>query len=525
MKALLLSPIFGFSRAVCLIMVLALTSPVLPGEEPVDPVIEKIIEIGKTDNRTMRHLDVLCHRFGGRPIGSAAYDNAAEWAGGKFKEWGMDVLYDEAGQLPVGFNRGPWFGKMTSPQSMHLHFATPSYSAGTRGRVVAPAVREPKDDEEFARMKKRISGAWVLLTPEPEKPQPKRDEPRPSFRERMRQRELEQEKRAARLKKLEDAGALGVIESAKVPIQAMYNKDIHKWKSWQDLPNLCEILLDENQFVLIQRMVSERRRVELEFDIRNYFRMGPVPYHNVIGVIPGSEFPDEYVIISGHLDAYDVATGAVDNGNGVTTSMEAARLIMAAGGKPRRTILVTLWAGEEFGILGAGHWVEKNKDRLPRVSAMFNRDGGPTVPTGIYVTKALWADLEPLSRIINSINPDFPFELKEHKARPRPQGPGGSDSSVFAMHGVPTFWLPTADPRGYDFRYREIWHTESDLYQKSIPEYQEHAAIVRAVLAYGVASLDHLLARDGFYLSEKEAEALRKAAAKKRKKQAGSATF
>jgi len=105
-----------------------------------DPVIKKIIEIGKKDNRTMKHLDVLTNRFGGRPIGSAAYDNAAEWAGKKFKEWGMQVEYDEAGTLAVGFNRGPWFGKMTSPRSMHLHFATPSYSSGTRGKQVGHAV-------------------------------------------------------------------------------------------------------------------------------------------------------------------------------------------------------------------------------------------------------------------------------------------------------------------------------------------------------------------------------------------------
>ena len=91
-----------------------------------DPVVEKIIEIGRKDNRTMKHLDVLTNRFGGRPIGSAAYDNAAEWAGRKFKEWGMQVEYDEAGTLAVGFNRGPWFGKMTSPKTKHLHFATPS---------------------------------------------------------------------------------------------------------------------------------------------------------------------------------------------------------------------------------------------------------------------------------------------------------------------------------------------------------------------------------------------------------------
>ena len=126
-------------------------------------VVKKIIKIGKKDNRTMKHLDVLCNRFGGRPIGSAAYENASEWVGRKFKEWGMKVEFDEAGTLPVGFNRGPWSGKMTSPKTMHLHFATPSYTAGTKGKQVAPAVLEPKDEKDFKRKLKTLKGAWVLM--------------------------------------------------------------------------------------------------------------------------------------------------------------------------------------------------------------------------------------------------------------------------------------------------------------------------------------------------------------------------
>ena len=72
-------------------------------------VVDRIIEIGRTDNRTMQHLDVITNRFGGRPVGSDAYDNAAEWCASEFKKWGMEVIMDEAGTVPVGFNRGPWF--------------------------------------------------------------------------------------------------------------------------------------------------------------------------------------------------------------------------------------------------------------------------------------------------------------------------------------------------------------------------------------------------------------------------------
>lgn len=133
-----------------------------------DKVVKNIIEIGQTDNQTMKHLDVLCNRFGGRPIGSDAYDNAAEWAASKFREWGMQVEMDEAGTLPVGFNRGPWFGRMLGGDGMILHFATPSYTAGTKGVQKGHVLAEPKTKAEFERMKGRLKGAWVLISGESE---------------------------------------------------------------------------------------------------------------------------------------------------------------------------------------------------------------------------------------------------------------------------------------------------------------------------------------------------------------------
>ena len=128
-----------------------------------DSTVQRIIEIGKTDNRTMDHLDVLCNRFGGRPIGSDAYENAAEWAAYKFEQWGMEVEMDEAGELPIGFNRGPWFGRMLGEEGMHLHFATPSYTSGTKGVQRGHVLIEPKSQNEFDRMKGRLKGAWVLI--------------------------------------------------------------------------------------------------------------------------------------------------------------------------------------------------------------------------------------------------------------------------------------------------------------------------------------------------------------------------
>ena len=117
-------------------------------------VVEKIIEIGHQDNQATHQLDILTNRFGGRPIGSDAYENAAEWMVHEYKKWGLDVHLEEAGELSVGFNRGPWFGKLLShDHGMTLHFATPSYTSGTKGVQRGHVLMEPHTDQEFKRIK------------------------------------------------------------------------------------------------------------------------------------------------------------------------------------------------------------------------------------------------------------------------------------------------------------------------------------------------------------------------------------
>lgn len=493
-------------------------------------VVKKIIEIGQADNQTMQHLDVLTNRFGGRLIGSDAYENAAEWAASKFKEWGMQVEMDYSGTLPVGFNRGPWFGRMLSEKGMYLHFATPSYTSGTKGVQKGHVLIEPKTQAQFDRMKGRLKGAWVLVSGKntgwPIDISAKADHLRDSIialnieidkknseirgfnraNKEGQQKELLPlvEEPALFYKQMKEAGILGIIQSAALPIRVLYDRKNINSMTFDNLPTVPDIKLDEHQFAIVEQMAKERQSFELEFDIRNHFKMGPIKYHNVIGIIPGTEFPDEYVMLGGHLDAFDVATGGVDDGSGVTPAMEAARLIMKAGGKPKRTILVCLWAGEEFGLLGSKSWVENHKDKWGKISNYFNRDGGPTVANSLSVPSAMLKDMEKICEPLNDINPDFPFKLSERKPSEKPTTASGSDHAYFAMNGIPTLAFGTADPKGYDFDYGEIWHTERDLYNKSIPEYQEHTAIVQAIVVFGIANLDHLLSREGYYIQKKE---------------------
>ncbi|MCM1029487.1 MAG: M20/M25/M40 family metallo-hydrolase [Alloprevotella sp.] len=502
-----------------------------------DQVIEKIIEMGTTDNKTMEHLDILTNRFGGRLVGSDAYENAADWMIREYGKWGIKAWKEEAGQVPVGFNRGPWFGRLLgADEPMQLHFVTPSYTSGTRGIQRGHVVMEPKSKAQLDRMKHRLKGAWVLL-PELSKGWPidksaKGDSIRAAVKaenEAIAHRNdsisrlnwkngtslpLEPLKTEAGLfyREMLDAGVLGFVRRASVPLRALYDRPLvnDTTTEFDSLPTQAEIFLDEHQFDKIAQMVAERRDIELEFDIRNHFKLGPITYHSVIAEIPGTEFPDEYVIISGHLDAYDVATGGVDCGVGITPMMEAARLLALSGAKPRRTIRFVAFAAEEFGLLGAHAYAKAHADELPRISMLFNRDGGPTPPVAMRVPAAMVEDIKIATGPIARINAEYPFEVLTAEPTEKPTKTGGTDATVFAVEGVPTYGFVLRDFKGYDFDYGEIWHTERDTYNKEIPEYQEYTATATALAALGIANLDHLLSREGMFKAPTDAKKKKK---------------
>lgn len=501
-----------------------------------DKVVQKVLELGKSDNRTMEHVDFLANRIGGRPIGSHNLQDAEQWAADQFRSWGLEVIVQEVGEIGVGFSRGPWSGRIIGanvPDGPYLHFVTPSYTSGTKGPQKGRVLKEPQSKEEFERMKGALRGAWVLINGNStgfaldwtargdsvRTAQKGRLDSLSALNSQIRMWNWEHPKEQKELnpitpvpglycQEMKEAGVLGFIQAAELPMQAHYDRANCYNLTMETLPTVCEIKLDKQQYDHIARMVTERRDFMLEFDIRNHFFKGPVKYHNVIGIIRGSKYPDEYVIMGGHLDAYDVASGAVDDGNGVSVAMEAARLLAASGAKPKRSLAFCLWTGEEYGLLGSRFFVENKTVALDKISNYFNRDGAGLAASGVVVPEAMYEDFVKVCKPVENYTEGIPFTVTKRtgEPRPRPKNAGGSDHAYFAMAGVPTISFQEKDVFGYNFNYREIWHTESDNYNKLFPEYQNHSAVVTAVVAYGIANLPKLLSRQGLYADEKKEE-------------------
>ena len=434
-------------------------------------VVDKIIDEGRNRSEVMAHLDHLVNKIGPRLTSSDRLTQACEWTKSQFEKWGLkNCRLEQWGTFPVGFNRGPWSGKMTEPEEMALTFTTGSWTPGTKGAVTAEAIMGPANDKELEEVRDKLAGKWVLT-------------PGTSTG-----REFNEKVRDA----YDKAGILGLIRAGGV---VKNDQVVHTGGSQNvnidKLPTRCNITLLRSQFDKVKTLLGEGKKVSLTFDIKNEFKKGPIPLYNVLAEIPGTEKPQEMVIVGGHIDSWDGATGTTDNGTGTCTTLEAARLLMKVGAKPKRTIRFMLWSGEEQGLLGSAAYVRDHPEENARVSAVLVHDMGTHYVTGIPATKPMVPIFEKVFEKVLTLNAEMPFKIREVAGLPG----GGSDHQSYLAAGVPgLFWDQQSKENTF---YARTHHTQFDTYEAAVKEYQQHTSTVVAIAAYGIANLDALLPRDG----------------------------
>jgi hypothetical protein len=196
--------------------------------------------------------------------------------------------------------------------------------------------------------------------------------------------------------------------------------------------------------------------------------------YNVIADWKGTEHPEQLVIVSGHLDSWDLGTGAIDDGAGVAVSMQAIHLLSELGIHPRRTIRFVAWMSEEEGSEGAAAYMADHKDLIANHIAAIESDLGADHPTGIYYAgkPELRQWLRPISGILDAIKAETLV----------PSEDTGADIEGLTAKGVPSF-SPVQDSRTY-FNYH---HTAADTFDKVDPRHLNENAAVLAVLAYALA--------------------------------------
>src|SRR5690606_38704833 len=187
--------------------------------------------------------------------------------------------------------------------------------------------------------------------------------------------------------------------------------------------------------------------------------LGEVPDYNVIGMVRGSELPDEYVILSAHFDSWDGGSGATDNGTGSSMMLEATRILRQAYPNPKRTLVIALWGGEEQGLNGSRRFVAMHPEIVDGVQALFNQDNGTGRIQNISMSGFLDAGSAFgtwLSRIPPQLTREISLQL------PGSPGTGGTDHVSFVCAGAPAFSLGAIS---WDYG-TATWHTNRDTFDK-----------------------------------------------------------
>ncbi len=439
-----------------------------------DATVKAIVALGHTDNKVTEHVAYLTEDIGPRLTGSHRLMVAEQWCRDQFASWGLDAKLEKWGDFPVGFDRGPWSGGMVTPEEIDYDFITPAWTPGAVGPVQGKATLYPKSLAELKRRKAELKGAWVV---------------------RPRDWDIDRKLRDKIDDALGDVGPAGLVVSDRNEAGELVHTYGDSDIEWTSLPTLVKVNLRADQHRDLVERLEASEAVQLALSIDNRFFNGPVPQHNVIADLVGSEKPDEIVVVGGHLDSWDGATGANDNGTGVATTLEAARLLVAAGAKPKRTIRFMLWSGEEQGLLGSRWFAAHPMVPLRDTVAVINMDAlfpfGRT--HGMTVVAKGSTELEPyFAEAAATVERElFADTAPEAGAFFR------SDHYPFAERGVPAIFAvggpsqrPEHNPERLVPRYMDYltrrYHQPADEYD---PETWDLAGIVQDVTIYFRAGL------------------------------------
>ncbi len=287
------------------------------------------------------------------------------------------------------------------------------------------------------------------------------------------------------------AGPVGYISASFD--ERVRTSSIRNWRDldYSKLPQDPEIQVRLSDYDFINSKLADGWTVEVEANLSHTFTNGPIPVYNTVAEIPGTEKPDEVVIVSAHADSWNGpgSQGTTDNGTGTSVTLEAARILMAVNAKPKRTIRFILWTGEEQGLLGSREYVKqlKEKGELEKISAVFVDDGGTNYEGGLPCTQEMVPMLAAATAPVTAAFPDMPVNVRVLKGEER--GPGGSDHISFRNEGVPAFFWDEIGRADYGYG----WHTQNDRVDLAIPEYLIQSSTCAAVTAYNLACAPGLL--------------------------------
>ena len=480
-------------------------------------------------SQIMQTLHMLTDVYGPRLTGSPNLKAASDWVVKRSTEWGLKNAHLE----PWDFGRPGWANERTSvfltaPVKDSLVVETLAWTPGTKGPVTASAVlieapfrvTREKLNAYFDAHRAQIKGRVVLVgaptaVPVTINPPAKRrddaqvqsqfsenppqagpggppQQPQPQGPAQPQEKNLlpAADVTAEFNQFLVTAGAVARVNDAgreHGQIRAFSN-------STYDVTKVVPTVVMRNEdYARIARLLADKIDVQLEVNIVNQVYPDGKTQYNVVAEIPGTDLAQEVVMLGGHLDSWHSATGATDNAIGCAVMMEAIRILQAVGAKPRRTIRLALWSGEEQGLLGSQAYVKEHfgtfenpKPEYANFAGYFNIDSGTGRARGMTVFGPTQA-----AAILRQALVPFALQGVAGASATTSRRRGGSDHTSFNEAGLPGIGVQQ-DPIEYN---SHTWHTNLDTYERVIESDAQSSAMAIASAVYHLAMRDEKLPR------------------------------
>lgn len=426
----------------------------------------------------LRQTAYLCNNIGPRLSGSPQAARAVEYIAGEMRALGLDVRLEEVrvphwvrGEESAALTQFPGMAPGTT-QKIVITALGPSVATPPTG-LLAPVVVVRSFDELNRLGQSQVKGRIVLFNV-------KFDE---AIQDQGSGTEAYGQAVAYRSGGAVAAARLGAVAALNRSAGSSAFRKPHTGSVRYDegVPRIPAAAITAEDAELIAHLAAQG-----EVKLRLVLTPQTMPdaiSHNVIADLRGYENPAQVVIVSGHLDSWDLGTGALDDAVGVATAMEVVNLCRKLGLRPRRTIRVIPYMNEENGLRGGTTYFENQRQNLANHIAAIESDLGAGHPTGFYahVAPQALSMLQPLARVLQSSGAGI-IRLVPNSV--------GADISPLENAGVPGF-APITDTRHY-FKYH---HTPADTFDKVDPRNLAENAAVMAVLAYGIAAMPEPLPR------------------------------
>jgi carboxypeptidase Q len=511
-------------RSALILALIVAVNPVLVSEEKIDADMNWKIRREETQNsRIMDIIHQLTDVYGPRVTGSPNFTGACDWALRQMKHWGLQNENQEKWDFAhPGWSSDKYLVRVIAPYKDTLDARIVAWTPGTKGVVRAKIVQITPPDHPSqeslaayletvkAKIRDRIVfvGAPTVvpiqfnpsikrhedselreqfnpLNPTPPAP-PKQPEPPTNDPTRLDPRSIDERIDAFLLER----GALvRVTDSARShgQIRVFANR---AYSAARAIPG---IVIRNEDYGRLSRLMADGIEPEMEIEISNTIHSEGQTAVNVIAEIPGSDLKDQIVMLGAHIDSWHAGTGATDNATGVAVMMEASRILQTLGVKPKRTIRVALWGGEEQGLLGSKAYVqdhfgtyEAQNPEYTALSAYLNLDSG----TGRVRGASVFGPPQAVDTIRRYLEPFADLGVIGASAV-KTRSYGGTDSTSFNWAGLPGINL-MQDPIEY---ITHTWHTDLDTYERVLEGDLKQCAIVVASLAYHLAMREDMLAR------------------------------